>query len=55
MRVVAAPLADAEHLHAALGELDGRAQPGRPGADDEDARRGTPLFDPPAHRLRSRR
>ena len=44
VRVVAAALADAEHLHAALRELDRRPQPRRAGADDEDARRHPPLL-----------
>ena len=37
VRVVAAALADAQHLVAGLGELDGGPQAGGAGADDEDA------------------
>ena len=50
VRVVAAALADAEHLYAALRELDRRLQAGGAGADDEDARRHPPLLCPHAHR-----
>ncbi len=46
VRVVAAALADAEHLHSELGELDGRAQARRARPDDEHARRRTVLVRP---------
>jgi hypothetical protein len=49
VRVVAAALANAHHLHAALRELDRRAQPRRARADDENARRHPPLQRPGAH------
>ena len=43
MRVVAPALADAQHLHTALGQLDRGAQAGGPRADDQHGGGGAPL------------
>jgi len=45
VRVVAPPLADTEHLHAALRELDRGAQTGRARADDDHTGSDAPLLD----------
>ena len=49
VRVVAAPLADTEHLHAALRELDRSPQTGRPRADHEHPGSDAPLRDVICH------
>jgi hypothetical protein len=45
VRVVAPSLADAEHLHAALRELDSGPQTGRARTDHEHASSDPPLLD----------
>ena len=41
----AAALSDAQHLHTALGQLDGRPQTGRARPDHHHAGGGAPLLD----------
>ena len=45
VRVVAPALADAQHLHTPLGQLDRGPQAGRPGADHQNCRGGAALLD----------